>query len=127
MALIPCPECKREVSDRAATCPSCGFAIAARAAAGPATGSPPVATHAPAFLGSALASASASPSGPTDEAISWEGHPSARLMAREVPGVLWALVTPIFAVFLLPDAMKVVGGLNDEFKKVIAQQGGTLR
>ena len=24
MALIPCPECKREVSDKAASCPHCG-------------------------------------------------------------------------------------------------------
>ena len=24
MALIPCPECKRKVSDRAANCPHCG-------------------------------------------------------------------------------------------------------
>lgn len=28
MALIACPECKSEVSDRAAACPKCGFRIA---------------------------------------------------------------------------------------------------
>ena len=27
MALIKCPECGREVSDKAATCPDCGFPI----------------------------------------------------------------------------------------------------
>ena len=27
MALITCPECGREVSDRAKTCPNCGFPI----------------------------------------------------------------------------------------------------
>ena len=29
MALKPCPECKREVSDRAAACPHCGSPMAA--------------------------------------------------------------------------------------------------
>ncbi len=29
MALINCPECKKKVSEKAATCPSCGYAIAA--------------------------------------------------------------------------------------------------
>ena len=28
MALINCPECNKEVSDKAATCPSCGVTIA---------------------------------------------------------------------------------------------------
>ena len=28
MALIPCPECKREVSTRATACPACGCPIA---------------------------------------------------------------------------------------------------
>ena len=27
MALIPCPECKREISDRAESCPHCGCPI----------------------------------------------------------------------------------------------------
>ena len=29
MALIKCPECKKEISDKAASCPSCGCPIAA--------------------------------------------------------------------------------------------------
>lgn len=32
MALIPCPECAREVSDQAASCPGCGVCIAAQQA-----------------------------------------------------------------------------------------------
>lgn len=31
MALIPCPECGREISDRAAVCPGCGFPLNASA------------------------------------------------------------------------------------------------
>lgn len=42
MALINCPECDREVSDKAPTCPGCGVPIAARfAEAEPADHTPP--------------------------------------------------------------------------------------
>lgn len=34
MALIPCPECKREVSDKAPACPGCGHPIAMAAVPG---------------------------------------------------------------------------------------------
>src|SRR6516225_4694134 len=27
MALIPCPECRRQVSDRARSCPGCGYPL----------------------------------------------------------------------------------------------------
>jgi hypothetical protein len=41
MALVPCPECKREVSSAASACPHCGFPAAPRpacyACAAPAT------------------------------------------------------------------------------------------
>lgn len=30
MALIPCPECKRDVSDKAISCPNCGCPIASK-------------------------------------------------------------------------------------------------
>ena len=29
MALIPCPECSREISDKAKACPLCGYPLAA--------------------------------------------------------------------------------------------------
>ena len=29
MAIVPCPECQRDISDRAAACPHCGNPIAA--------------------------------------------------------------------------------------------------
>jgi len=31
MALMQCPECAREVSDKAIACPGCGFPVAAKA------------------------------------------------------------------------------------------------
>jgi membrane protein YdbS with pleckstrin-like domain len=118
MALIPCPECKREVSDRAATCPHCGVRIAGGpAAAGGSAGTPPSPPPLAPF----------GPSGAHDETVVWEGAPSSRLMARELPGMLWAVAAPIFAILLLPDAMKMVGGLHKEMKTVIVEQGGTVR
>ena len=33
MALIACPECKREISDKAAVCPGCGVVIAGQTGA----------------------------------------------------------------------------------------------
>ncbi|OGY35235.1 MAG: hypothetical protein A3D99_01010 [Candidatus Andersenbacteria bacterium RIFCSPHIGHO2_12_FULL_45_11] len=29
MALIKCPECKKEISDKAGACPSCGYSVKA--------------------------------------------------------------------------------------------------
>jgi membrane protein YdbS with pleckstrin-like domain len=118
MALHPCPECKREVSDRAVTCPHCGVRIAGSplgpgASAGAPPSPPPLAPFAP--------------SGAHEETVAWEGAPSSRLMARELPGILWAVAAPIFAILLLPDAMKMVGGLHKEMKTVIVEQGGTVR
>lgn len=36
MALMKCPECTREISDKAPACPHCGYPIAAAAQGGPA-------------------------------------------------------------------------------------------
>lgn len=41
MALIECPECRREVSSRAAACPTCAYPIATRSAAPAPEGAPP--------------------------------------------------------------------------------------
>lgn len=119
MALIPCPECKREVSDRAAACPHCGVAIAGRP-----VGDPPAPSASPS---SQAPLATFGLSGAHDETVVWQGAPSSRLMARELPGILWAVAAPIFAIVLLPDAMKMVGGLHKEMRTVIAEQGGTVR
>lgn len=42
MAIIQCPECKREVSDRAISCPHCGFPIQQAAASQPVEAQSPV-------------------------------------------------------------------------------------
>jgi membrane protein YdbS with pleckstrin-like domain len=113
MALIPCPECKREVSDRAAACPHCGLALAA-----PASAAPPIAPP---------GSASAFSSGASREELAWEGGPSPRLLAREVPGIVWALLMPPISIALLPQGLRIIAGLHRDLRRTVAEQGDTIR
>jgi hypothetical protein len=79
MALVPCPECKAQVSRSAAACPQCGFPF------GGAT----------VFQGM-----SARPSAPGNEESLWEGRPSLKAMAVSmVATALFAIVVPL-AVYL---------------------------
>ena len=104
------------VSDRAAACPRCGLAIspAAPAAATAVAGSPP----------SALPWAAPPPG---REETLWEGSASARLLARELPGVLWALAAPPLAIVLLPRALAIVAGMGRDLRRAIAENGPTIR
>ena len=114
MAIIPCPECKQSVSDRAATCPHCGFAIASGA---------PAAAVAPAAA--APMAWSSSPSGA--EEVTWEGSASPRLLAREVPAAFWALVAPPLVFWLLPQVLQFLGGLRRDVRVAIAEQRSTIQ
>ena len=113
MAIIPCPECKQSVSDRAATCPHCGFAIAslAGAAAAPASAAAPMAW-------------SSSPGGA--EEVAWEGGASPRLLVRELPAAFWAVVVPPLVFWLLPQVLHWVGGARHELRGAIAEQRSTI-
>ena len=109
MALVPCPECKQQVSDRAAVCPHCGLAMAREAAA--AAAGPVPWPAAP----------------PGQEEVVWEGGASPRLLARELPGIVWALFLPALVFWILPDVLRIVGGLRRELRVTIAEQGQTIR
>ncbi len=111
MAIIPCPECKQSVSDRAATCPHCGVALARGAAPpGPSAAAPAAWTSSP----------------PGAEEVVWEGSASPRLLAREIPAALWAVVVPPLAFWLLPQVLHYVGGLRHELRGAIAEQRSTI-
>jgi membrane protein YdbS with pleckstrin-like domain len=114
MALIPCPECNREISDRAAACPHCGLAIAAGAAPPPPSQAPPLASPFPA-------------SGAGREEVAWEGGPSPRLLAGEIPGIVGTLIAAPLSIALLPSALGMVAGLHGELRRAIAEQGATIR
>ena len=113
MAIVPCPECKQSISDRAATCPHCGVSLAR--GAGPAT------VTAPAAAPAAWAS-----SPPGTEEIVWEGGASPRLLAREIPAAFWAMVVPPLAFWLLPQVLHYLGGLRHELRGAIAEQRSTI-
>jgi membrane protein YdbS with pleckstrin-like domain len=111
VALIPCPECKQPVSDRATSCPRCGLALAASA---PAAASP----WGPAHPAAAAAA---------HEEVVWEGGVSPRLLAREIPGAAWAVAAPPLAILALPYALHLVRGLNREIRSAVIEQDRTIR
>jgi hypothetical protein len=81
MALVPCPECKAQVSRAAASCPQCGFPFGGATIAGNV------------FQGGRAAV-------PANEEILWEGSPSLKAMAVSVIATaLFAIVVPL-AVYL---------------------------
>jgi membrane protein YdbS with pleckstrin-like domain len=102
------------VSDRAAACPRCGLAIAPAAST----------TSAPAGNPTGLPWPAAPPG---REELVWEGGASPRLLAREPPGVLWAVVAPPLAIVLLPKALAIVAGMGRELRRAIAENGPTIR
>jgi hypothetical protein len=78
MALVPCPECKAQVSRAAAACPRCGFP----------------------FGGATLAAGNVFQAGrggpPANEEILWEGSPSLKAMAVSMTATaLFAIVVPL--------------------------------
>jgi len=83
MALVPCPECKAQVSRAAASCPQCGFPFGgATVAAGNVAGN--------LFQGGGRVSA------PANEEILWEGSPSLKaLTVSMVATAFFAIVVPI--------------------------------
>jgi hypothetical protein len=83
MALVPCPECKAQVSRAATACPQCGFPFGAATTAGNV------------FQAGARAAAA-----PANEEVLWEGSPSLKAMAISIAATaFFAIVVPI-AVYL---------------------------
>jgi uncharacterized membrane protein YdbT with pleckstrin-like domain len=77
MALVPCPECKAQVSRAAVSCPQCGFPFGGATIAGNV------------FQGGRAAA-------PANEEILWEGTPSLKAMAVSIVATaLFALIVPL--------------------------------
>jgi hypothetical protein len=78
MALVPCPECKAQVSRAAAACPQCGFPFGGATMA----------------AGNVFQAGRAGP--PANEEILWEGAPSLKAMAVSMAATaLFAIVVPL--------------------------------
>ena len=83
MALVPCPECKAQVSRAAAACPQCGFPFGGATVAG-----------------NVFQATGARAGAPANEESLWEGNPSLKAMAVSVVATaLFAIIVPI-AVYL---------------------------
>jgi uncharacterized membrane protein YdbT with pleckstrin-like domain len=77
MALVPCPECKAQVSRAAASCPQCGFPFGGATVAGGL------------FQGGRAAA-------PANEESLWEGSPSLKALAVSmIATALFAIVVPL--------------------------------
>ncbi|HVZ73048.1 MAG TPA: PH domain-containing protein [Polyangia bacterium] len=83
MALVPCPECKAQVSRAATSCPQCGFPFGGATA-----------------IGVPLTGGGAVPLAPSKEEVLWEGTPSLKALAVQVAAtVVFAIVVPLVVYF----------------------------
>jgi membrane protein YdbS with pleckstrin-like domain len=104
------------VSDRAAVCPRCGLSLSGSASAAPAAGGAATPWTAP---------ASGSPG--AKEEVLWEGGVSPRLLARETPGILWAVALTPIAILVLPYALDLARGLGRQVRVAIAENLSAIR
>jgi hypothetical protein len=107
MALVPCPECKAQVSRAAKSCPQCGFPLGEVAVAS----TPFQVTTAPA-----------------DERILWEGAPSFRALAVTIAATaLFAIALPLAVYFAYPLVHDLVVHLSESSAKLVAEYEGHAR
>jgi hypothetical protein len=109
MALVPCPECKAQVSPAAASCPRCGFPFA------PAPGG--------AFR-DAAAGARSGP--PTHEEVLWEGTPSLKALAVSIAATaLLVIALPLGAYLAWEPLLGLVSGAGRDAARLVAEHEGT--
>jgi uncharacterized membrane protein YdbT with pleckstrin-like domain len=61
------------------------------------------------------------------EEVVWEDGVSPRLLAREVPGIIWALAAFPIAILLLPSLLQILRGLNHELRKALIENDRAIR
>ena len=107
MALVPCPECKAQVSRAAKSCPQCGFPL----------GDVPVAST-PFQVTTA----------PADERILWEGAPSFRALAVTIAATaLFAIALPLAIYLAYKPLRDLVAHLSESSAKLVAEYEDTAR
>src|SRR5262245_48363955 len=113
MALVPCPECKAQVSRAATACPQCGFPFGG-------------ATIATTPVGNVFQGGRATP--PPNEEVLWEGSPSLKALAISMTATaLFAIIVPL-GVYLAWTPLRelLVGAGRDVAKVVKAQEDNAL-
>lgn len=100
MALIPCPECDRDVSSHAAACPGCGFPVAEslKETVDEVTGG----AHSRPFRGKAAAENLAQWAGRYEHKPEEEPPSRKALLAKNGPTIaIWAVVLVVVALQML--------------------------
>jgi hypothetical protein len=109
MALVPCPECKAQVSRAAAACPQCGFPFGGGTAAG-----------------NVFAAGRAGP--PAHEEVLWEGTPSLKALAVSMATTaLVAIVLPLAAYLAWEPLLDLVSNAGADAARLVARHEGDAR
>ncbi|HEY2728665.1 MAG TPA: PH domain-containing protein [Polyangia bacterium] len=109
MALVPCPECKAQVSRAAASCPQCGFPFGGATSAGNV------------FQGGRAAA-------PANEEILWEGSPSLKAMAVSIVATaLFALIVPLVVYLAYTPVRDLVRHTSRDAADLVAEHEGGAR
>jgi len=109
MALVPCPECKAQVSRAAAACPQCGFPFGG-----------------PTIAGNVFSGGRAGP--PANEEILWEGSPSLKAMAVSmVATALFAIVVPLVVYLAYTPAVDFLTHASRDTAGLVAEHEDSAR
>jgi uncharacterized membrane protein YdbT with pleckstrin-like domain len=103
MALLPCPDCGRQVSTEAVSCPQCNRPIAAR--------------YSPTGVAA-----------PVAETVVWESVPSLRAMLADITStLLGAVVLAVVAVWLFDPALSLFAGIGREQTRLVAANRADIK
>lgn len=103
MALVPCPECKAQVSRAAAACPQCGFPFGGATAAG-----------------NVFASGRGGP--PAHEEVLWEGTPSLKALAVSMAATgLLAIALPLAAYLAWEPLLDLLSNAGADAARLVAR------
>jgi hypothetical protein len=109
MALVPCPECKAQVSRAAAACPQCGFPF------GGAT-----------IPANMFAGGRGGP--PANEEVLWEGSPSLKaLTVSMVATALFAIVVPLVVYLAYAPARDLLSSASRDTAGLVREHEDTAR
>src|SRR5258706_12998432 len=104
MALVPCPECKAQVSRSATSCPQCGSPFG-----GATVMSTPFGAVTP-------------PLTPSKEELLWEGTPSLKALAVQVAATaFFAIVVPILVYTAYAPLRDLVSGASRDAARLVVE------
>jgi hypothetical protein len=110
MALVPCPECKAQVSRAAASCPQCGFPFGGATA-----------------TGNVFQGGRGAPE-PAHEEVLWEGTPSLKALAVSMAATaVFAIALPVAAYLAWEPLLDLIAHTNRDAAGLVAEHEGNAR